>query len=230
MFSPNDFLLHFSKHNDFAKAARFNVEISRPAGWIAGSTNFADLRFQCESAEIPGYNINVVDAKIYGVPLPVASFSSFNDLTLTFICAGDLWEKRLFDDWMNLIAPINNYEMNYKDRYVSKINVKQYYEYDKNPSYVASFWNAFPISMTPLTLNWGDDAIHKLSVTFKYDYWSTNRTEGFSLDRQLGNRPAEPSISTIPLPSGAGPISVRPGITGPVITGPFAAGTRPPGT
>jgi len=197
MFSPDLFLTHFAKHKDFSKVSKFHVEISKPLGWTSGSVNFADLRFQCESAELPGYNINTVDAKIFGVPLPVASFPTFNDMTLTFICAGDMWEKRLFDDWVNLVMPINNYEANYKNRYVSKINVTQFTEV-KEAAYVVSIWNAFPVSVAPLTLNWGDDAIHKLSVTFKYDYWSTNRTQGYGIESLLQNKPADAGRNSQP--------------------------------
>ena len=244
MFSPNDFLNNFAKHKDFAKISKFQVEITRPPGFVAGDVDFRDLKFQCEAAELPGYNINTVDARIYGVAAPVASFASFNDITLTFICAGDLWEKKLFDYWMNLIVPMNNYHLRYKDEYVSKINIKQYFEAASSsgaaqPSYIVSLWNAFPITLSPLTLNWGDDGIHRLSVTFKYDYWSTNNTEKFGLNPQTAasapNKPASPSQSTNP--QGAGGNSFRPGsgnqtsgikpTTSPLV-GPFAAGLRPP--
>lgn len=205
MFKPDDFLANFAKHKDFAKVSKFHVEITKPSAFIAGDVDFRDLRFQCEAAELPGYNINTVDARIYGVPAPVASFASFNDITLTFICAGDLWEKKLFDYWLNLIIPVNNYHLRYKNEYVSKINIKQYYETGE-PSYIVSLWNAFPITLSPLTLNWGDDGIHKLSVTFKYDYWSTNVTEKFGLSGQtaaaLPTRPADPYSPTNPMGAG----------------------------
>lgn len=197
MFKPDDFLANFAKHKDFAKVSKFQVEITKPVAFIAGDVDFKELRFQCEAAELPGYNINTVDARIYGVPAPVATFATFNDITLTFICAGDLWEKKLFDYWMNLIVPVNNYHVRYKEEYVSKINIRQYYETGE-ASYIVSLWNAFPITIAPLTLNWGDDGIHKLSVTFKYDYWSTNVTEKFGAGggqtaASLPTKPAEPA-------------------------------------
>lgn len=172
MFKPDDFLSHFAKHNDFAKVSKFQVLISKPPG-LSTVANLSELRLQCEAAELPGYNINTVDAKIYGPPTPVASTSAFGDINLTFICAGDLWEKRLFDSWMDLIVPKNNYQLNFKDEYVAKVDITQFYETGE-PSLVISLWNAFPIAVAPLSLNWGDDSIHKLGVTFKYDYWSSN--------------------------------------------------------
>ena len=214
MFKPDLFLSNFAKHKDFAKVSKFHVEILKPPG-LNISANFSELRFQCEAAELPGYNLNTVDARIYGVAAPAAATASFNDVTLTFICAGDLWEKRLFDSWLDLIIPKNNYHLNYKDEYVSKVNVTQFYETGE-PSMIVSLWNAFPISVSPLSLNWGDDSIHKLSVVFKYDYWTSNPVNP--------EKPAEASIPTDPAGSALGPgsSSFIPG------DGKQTSGIRPP--
>jgi hypothetical protein len=179
-FNINQFRDHFSRHQDFAKSSRFDVRISPPAG--LGYNTF-DLRFQCEASELPGYNINTVDGRYYGVASPVASVASFNDITLTFICAGDFWEKRMFDKWMNLIIPFNNYNPEYRDNYVSpKIEINQFADYANGSSkpiiiYTASLYNAFPVTIAPLQMNWADDGIHRLSVTFKYEYWITGDLE-----------------------------------------------------
>lgn len=123
-FKISAFRAHFAKHGDFSPTSKFDVRITAPPalGLLAG-----DLRFQCEATELPGYTINTVDNRYYGVANPVASFSSFADLNLTFVCAADLWEKKLFDRWMNLVVPINNYNPNYKDVYTApKIEINQY--------------------------------------------------------------------------------------------------------
>jgi len=123
-FKISAFRAHFAKHSDFAPSSKFDVRITAPPslGIAAG-----DLRFQCEATELPGYTVNTVDGRYYGVANPVASFPTFGDLTLTFICAGDFWEKKLFDRWMNLVVPINNYNPNYKDTYTApKIEINQY--------------------------------------------------------------------------------------------------------
>ena len=87
MFRPNDFFANFVKHKDFSKSSKFHVEIFKPANLAFGQLDFRELKFQCEAAELPGYNINTVDAKIYGVSSPVAVSYSFNDISLTFMCA-----------------------------------------------------------------------------------------------------------------------------------------------
>lgn len=185
-FKVNEFLSHFDSHFDFAKVAKFEVRITPPAGL---NVQTIDLRFQCEAAEIPGFTVNSVDNRRYGIPEPVAAFGTFSDITLTFMCAGDMWEKKLFDKWLNLVIPFNRYNLNYKDTYTSpRIEVVQFSESnfirtDPNSpeneeivparSYIATIYDAYPITVAPLQLNWGDDAVHRLAVTFKYNYWTT---------------------------------------------------------
>lgn len=198
-FRVNQFQSHFAKHRDYAKTSKFDVIIYKPSGLVTQTT---DLRFQCETAELPGLNINTVDGRYYGVPQSVASVGTFNDITLSFICAADLWEKKLFDQWMNLILgrPSTSYLLSYKNEYSTKIDINQYYEDAPDSgvgaaasaapekSYIVSLHNAFPISMSPLQLNWADDNIHRLSVTFKYDYWDTRGTVANDSLRSYGDQ------------------------------------------
>lgn len=207
MFKVSNFLDHFNKHKDFARTSKFEVRIAPPNG-IADLATY-DLRFQCEATELPAYNINTVENRQYGVGLPVASAPvAFADITLTFICAGDMWEKKLFDKWINGVVPINNYNPRYKDDYISsKIEINQYsgVATSDNPAtqtsekiYSAILFNAFPTSIGALTLNWADDGIHRLPVTFKYDYWTPGVTE---------NKPVAPGKQ--PIPSGSNPPNVN---------------------
>lgn len=211
-FNVNEFLSHFDSHLDFAKVSKFEVRITPPTGL---NMKTMDLRFQCEVAEIPGFTVNTVDNRRYGIAEPVAASGSFADITLTFICAGDMWEKKLFDSWLNLVIPFNRYNLNYKDTYISpKIEVIQYSESTQNDvnslvqedinqlnrargaterpepsrSYIATIYDAYPITVSPLQLNWGDDGVHRLAVTFKYNYWTT-------YDIQAQNGEVQPTTS-----------------------------------
>lgn len=210
-FNINSFRDYFAGHQDFAKSSRFDVRISPPSK--LGYNSF-DLRFQCEVSELPGYNINTVDGRYYGVASPVASVASFNDINLTFICAGDFWEKKLFDKWMNLIIPFNNYNPEYRDSYVSpKIEINQFADYGDTAAdessipkiiYSVALFNAFPVTIAPLQMNWADDGIHRLSVTFKYEYWITGDLE--SQGKAYNDSDLQPvTISTRRKPSGTTP-------------------------
>lgn len=208
MFKVSDFLSHFNKHNDFAKTSKFDVRINAPKG-LTDLSIMKDLRFQCETTELPGYSINAVDNRLYGVSTPVASApTSFSDITLTFICAGDMWERKVFDRWMNFIVPINNYNVRYKEDYCSDISINQYTDIaasDKQTTisseqqliYSIKLFNAFPISTGAMGLNWADDNFHRLTVTFKYDYWLPNFNINAPIDIQNKQTPASGSTPPI---------------------------------
>lgn len=216
-FSVNQFRDHFAKHNDFAKTSKFDVRITAPSGL---GLNASDLRFQCEATELPGYTVNTVDGRYYGVANPVASFPTYADLTLTFICAGDFWEKKLFDKWMNLVIPFNDYNPRYKIEYVSPmIEINQFSEVAKDESntasviYKVSFFEAFPTAIAPLSLNWADDAIHRLAVTFRYEWWNTGELEQAARPSATGPNTRNPPSASGSTPPVVGMTSTSTGPT-----------------
>lgn len=213
MFKVSNFLSHFDKHKDFARTSRFEVRIAPPP--VLSTSETYELRFQCESSELPAYGVNVVENRQYGVGSPVASTpTAFSDITLTFICAGDMWEKKLFDRWMNAVIPINNYNPRYKESYTtSKIEIFQFSGVStvNNPeqserAYVVSLINAFPVSMGALTLNWGDDGVHRLPITFKYDYWTTVELEKYAIPSTDPQDEPRQDYTGVPTASGSAPV------------------------
>lgn len=179
-FSVDQFRQHFAKHGEFAKPSKFKVTIFRSN---VSDVNIArGLSFQCETTELPGYTLNTSEAKVYGPSWHVATTPTYTDLSLTFLCASDMWEKKYFDDWMQTIIPTGYATVDepsphpeYREKYLSTIRIDQYSEYgdDRNHEipYRVMVFDAFPINLAPLPLNWGDDGVHRLNVTFKYTRW-----------------------------------------------------------
>lgn len=179
------FRSHFGKHQDFSKTSRYEVMIFSPEKLTKYLASPEGLRFQCETAELPGYNINTVERRIYGAPAAVAINPVYNDLSLTFICAGDLWEKKYFDDWMDFIVPKGQYNHSpqYREDYVSTFTIKSYSEMATDVKAADTkdqtgmlametrIYGVFPTSVAPISLSWAGDDVNRLSVTFKYKSW-----------------------------------------------------------
>lgn len=127
-FDVNKFLANFDSHGGFARTSKFEAKITLPEQ-LAKIGSMESLSLQCETTELPGYAINTVEQKIFGAPTYIAATPSFGDISLTFICAGDLWEKKLFDAWMELIVPKKTYLANYKNNYATEIQIDQYSDY-----------------------------------------------------------------------------------------------------
>lgn len=183
-FNVNKFISHFDSHAGFSKTSKFDVLIPVPS-FLQSLGTTEELSLQCESAELPGYTLNTVESKIFGAPTSVAGTPAFGDITLSFLCAGDLWEKKFFDAWVDYIIPKQTYLVKYKQKYVTDITIRQFSEGDPNyqPSpnnpnqpepkviYSCKLLNAFPATVNALNLNWGTDDIHRLTVALKFDRW-----------------------------------------------------------
>lgn len=127
-FNVNQFISHFDSREGFAKSSKFDVIINVPSFLMSMGTS-EQLSFQCEAAELPGYTLNTIENKIFGAPTPLAGTPTFGDVTLSFICAGNLWEKKFFDAWLDNIIPKQTYLVNYKMNYVTDIIIRQYSEF-----------------------------------------------------------------------------------------------------
>lgn len=136
MFQPDEFRTYFAKNNDFAKGSKFEVRIAPPQ-FMPNGPNYGksyEFRFQCESAELPGITIDTVENRRYGIPEPIASKATYQDVRLSLICAGNMVEKKYFDNWLNYIIPRNNYHLRYKEDYATIIEIYQFSEIAEDPN------------------------------------------------------------------------------------------------
>jgi len=180
MPSLNEFKASFK--TDFARPARFNVEIPLPLKLVAYLNTARLLTLRCENAELPGKTVATTDRKIYGPIEKQPYLTTFNDSTFTFIVSDDMKEKKLFDAWMDLINPKTTFDLNYKGDYITPITVNQY-DVTNKLSYSVTMIDAFPVSVNQLDLDWSNDNTHhKLSVTFAYYTWENNSIQSFAQD------------------------------------------------
>ena len=160
-----------SFNSDVARPSKFDVTIIAPAMIQKYSNTLRQLTLRCETAELPGRTFGTVEQKFGSNPtLKFPMHSSYNDLTLTFIVSGDMTERTFFDVWMEYINPTKTFDFAYKDDFTSTIEIVQYNLFDEE-TYVVNLFNAYPVSVNQLDLDWSSDSHHKLTVVFAYDYW-----------------------------------------------------------
>ena len=167
----SSFINSFS--NDLARPSKFDVVII-PQLANVDTSMLRQLTLRCETAELPSRTFGTVDQKFGSNPtLKFPVHSSYNDLTLNFIVSGDMSEKIFFDQWMESINPTLTFDFNYKENYQATIYVNQY-DMASNTTYQCILYNAYPIVVNQLDLDWSTDSFHKLSVVFAYDYWQNS--------------------------------------------------------
>lgn len=183
-----------NKYGGPAKAHRFFVRFaSFPIGLMSRGTFYnnnvvRDLGYLCEAAEFPGRGFMNTDLRYYGPSFKAPFQSTYEDLNLTFVVRDSFLERQFFDDWINIINPINTYDFQYRKNYISQIELFQmsekenYGESDKpnevppgsresTAQYKFTFEEAWPILINPMPTNWAEDNFHRLTVSFTYTRW-----------------------------------------------------------
>lgn len=177
--SINDFKSSFNQ--DLARTSRFDVNIPVPLTLIPYVSSAKNLTYRCEAAQLPGRTFATTEQKTYGPIEKYPYLTTFTDIDLSFIVDDDMNQKVLFDAWMNYINPQYNNNFRFKSDYATVITVNQY-DVTNQKTYSVNLYDAYPISMNQLDLNWGTDGNHKLNVTFAYTYWKNNSLQSYGME------------------------------------------------
>lgn len=134
------------------------------------------LALQCENAELPGKVLQTLDARVYGPTFKVPYLTQYQDMNLTFLCSNEFYERKLFDKWLEAINPIDTNNLRFakgnSTRYLTNIQIFQYDDFVKR-IYGVELIDAFPIGISPQSLNWGEQNFHRLTVHFSYHKYRT---------------------------------------------------------
>jgi hypothetical protein len=174
--------------NGLAKSCRFAVRFL-PSGGPNNrllnnqfTTIMGDLTYMCEAAELPGRALVGVDLRYYGPTFRLPYQSAYEDVTFTFLCRTDSRERQFFDDWMNIINPMNSWDFSYRVEYAAKIVVYQLADAGAaitaagaatapEATYAITMIDTYPVSVNSQPLSWADDNFQRLTVTFTHDGW-----------------------------------------------------------
>lgn len=166
-----------------AKSCRFAVRItpsSSPFNRMLGASTFmSDLTYVCEAAELPGRALAGIDLRYYGPTFRLPYQSTYEDVNLTFLVRSDSRERIFFDDWMNLINPIQSWDFSYRVEYAAKIQIFQLSDTNTlkdNPTapeatYAITMIDTYPVAISAQPMTWSDDNFQRLIVTFTHDGW-----------------------------------------------------------
>ena len=174
----NDFKSSFTK--DLARSNRFDVDVTIPLVMIPYVTSARSLKYRCENAQLPGRTLATTEQKTYGPIEKHPYLNTYNDIDLTFIIDDDMQQKILFDAWLNYINPSYSNNMRYKSDYATILKINQY-DVTGELSYSVNLYDAFPISMNQMDLDWSGDGYHKLNVTFAYTRWENNSLQALGM-------------------------------------------------
>lgn len=143
--------------------------VTRPSLSGGNPSDSFHLMMRTDMAELPGVSFTTSEVKNYAPVMRMPNQIVYNDLNLSFILSADMVEKYFFDYWIySMRDPNNMYE--YYDNIVSDIYVAMY-SLNNQPVYGVRFFEAWPISIMPISISWQDMEYMRLSVTFAYRRW-----------------------------------------------------------
>jgi len=169
-----------SFRTELARPNKFDVFIPIPVGLAPYLIVSRALNYRCESTDLPGRAIATTTQKIYGPEEKFPYQTTYNDISLTFICTDKMEEKNFFDAWLEYINPSVTFNFKYKEKYAVNLRINQY-DVRNKVSYSVDLVEAFPIGINEMPLDWSSDGYHKLTVTFAYTKWRNNSVQALAM-------------------------------------------------
>lgn len=189
-----DGMAYQAAYGGLAKSARYAVRVI-PVGSMLVNLKYNDFLRQftylSDSAELPGRAFMNIDIRYYGPNFKVPFQTQYEDMTISFLCRNQSYERQFFDDWMEIINPTNLWDFNYRDDYRSTIEIFQLADYGEvtegsstriggaknaptagQAMYKWTVHDAYPMIVNPQPVTWADDNFHRLSVSFTYTKWN----------------------------------------------------------
>jgi hypothetical protein len=188
-FNVNKMVSTINK-SGIAKGSHFEAQIVPPVNKKFDMGVTENLLYRCESVDLPGRTLQTIDHRFqnYGPMSKIPYMAQYGDVSASIILSEDLREKEFFEIWHNMIQNTGTFESGgsdtlggrysnaqfnnkYHSSYIGTVIIRQYGSAGDLRS-IHTLREAFPINMNPITMNWGDDAITRLSVGFAYRYYN----------------------------------------------------------
>ena len=180
----NQYQVHFAGFNSsIQNYIRNNLGILNADDFIS-----REMGILCFDASLPATALATAEVKdnFMGVPQEFAHSRLYTDIDFSFYVDKDYTLLRIFEGWMDYITSGAENEvgdlqkpfyrrMRYPDTY--KVSSMYISKFEKNLDRALSyqFINAFPKSITPIPVTYGNADILKVSVSFNYDRYVVNR-------------------------------------------------------
>ena len=158
-----------------ARASLFKVTFS--GNTIADSdTSFSNLEFLCRSTTIPPSNISSIDVPFLGRSIKIAGDRTFEPWTITIFNDEDFSIRNTLEKWMDQIKSHVNIKQ--KEWNISGYQrTMQLTQYNKTGGETQKweFINAWPGSVSEITLDWSSPAVEEFTCSWNYDYWTLSK-------------------------------------------------------
>jgi hypothetical protein len=176
----------------FARSSHFRFRILPSGTSSSGSANFNSkftprdlgiVNMLCDSTTLPDVaSIPLTTSVGTDFPYDIVKDLAYASQSASFYVSEDMFQKKFFDDWMELTYNKTKGQPYYYNDYSTTIEIYQLKHTlddsvltgDNDWTYKVKLYNAYPKAVAPLTMDWSSaNALQKLSVTFHYTHWDS---------------------------------------------------------
>jgi len=167
MGSLNEFKANLEK---FGTVRQSRFEVTLPGIYSL------DLKFRCESVNIPGIQILTKDFNLYGGQpiVKIPNGRSNEEIQMTFLAMQDMRDRYFFEEWISDISDFGTNNVAYYDNVAKSILITIFNEKGSTAElvsvYTAELVKAIPTRVEMIQVAWKDyDTLLSYSVSFSYE-------------------------------------------------------------
>jgi hypothetical protein len=160
---PNRFTVYFQAPNTLANAGPFAPNAMQ------------NIALYCNRATLPGISVSTTPIRTTGEVMNVAYDRNFEPCTLTFYADIGMNAKFFFEEWINSIQDRDDRTFAYYDDYTIPKMVIDVETVNNQPAYRVELYKAYPKSVSDVVLDYANNGLMEISVTFEYRYWKSKQ-------------------------------------------------------
>lgn len=171
-----------------ARANQFFVGLNFPSYVGVGPAASAQGAFLCSATSLPGSVVNPTIVQYRGREVKFSGERTFAPWTVTVMNDVSFNIRNAMEQWMDgFNGLVNNSGRTNPRDYQVNLAVTQL-DRNNNPLKFYTIHSAFPIDMSEISLNYGDnDTIETYTVTFQYQHYTTALSGALSAGNTIGN-------------------------------------------
>ena len=165
-FNIETFKAEQNSKNGLMRNNKFRVMITPPPGLVDSSETLRSHEYWCSSVNLPGYQFMTHDYRryTYGSNQARPFAPNFEPAQLTIQSDGDGENLKFWHDWMSFIMPHdtfngfnedNAYMLEYRENYVTDVNI-DYYGEDGFKINTVVLKEAFPVNINSIPMTWSE--------------------------------------------------------------------------
>ena len=173
-FSVTDFMSNIDNLGGYAQRHKYSVLIIPPTAFRS-FVRASKIEFLAKSVVLPRKGFATTEQRIYGINKTVPYETKFEPAVITMINTND-WAPRVFwDEWLDHIQNPESKNMTYYGESVGTVFINHYDDSHTNlnsPNYSVTLKEAWPESISEMTLAWENKEIQDFDITLRYKSWS----------------------------------------------------------